>query len=208
MYIWRFPIEAFAVLLTTGVLLIATALLFALRARSRHAFVRALATTTVFLLLALSPLAVDRMVLWLNTASGITRMYIDPDPPVAFGPAVVTVILLIVAHFAFPSNLPRVKYCAGAFLFLTANLANTCAPGWCATYGFPIRFYWRSDEIITFNGRTPSPFHPVALAVDLAVFVFGTYVVARAYRRVISSTSVLSRRRRHEADGQCTLHDR
>lgn len=78
-------------------------------------------------------------------------------------------------------GLPAFLLCSWSSIWAVLNTTNHCAPGWCRWYGFPLPFYSWSDAIISFNSYTPSPFHPIALAVDVGVFAF---VIAAILKRV------------------------
>ena len=63
------------------------------------------------------------------------------------------------------------------------NTVNKCTPGWCASYGFPLRFYSWTDAILSFNGWSPAPFQPAALVIDVLVFLVPFLMVLRRAAR-------------------------
>jgi len=83
-----------------------------------------------------------------------------------------------------PDGLPAFLLCSWSSIWTVLNTTNHCAPGWCRWYGFPLPFYSWSDAIISFNGNTPSPFHPIALAVDLGVLAFVIASILKHVRHV------------------------
>ena len=80
-------------------------------------------------------------------------------------------------------RLARTAVVLGVFIVLNAR--NWCAPGWCAWYGLPVKFYGWSDEIVEINGHVlgQSGFSPFAFAFDLAVALSATYVAYFGLRK-------------------------
>ena len=80
----------------------------------------------------------------------------------------------------------------GLFAFLNAH--NWCSPGWCASYGLPLKFYGWSDDIPTFNGQTTGlpGFSAPAFAVDMILALATTYAVYRKIRpRIVETPNVV-----------------
>ena len=184
MNVWRFPIEAVAVLVTTAALLVVAALVGIARSTVSNNVAKGIFSALLVVAALCSPGLVDYLIRRLNTDP---RLFIDQGYLVNWAPAILIAVLLLLARVAFPSSASRAltrrwrwTFIVIAFFVLAINFINWCSPGWCATYGLPLPYFSWSDVFI--DGRQPSPFHPILLALDLLVYGAITYRFAKRYR--------------------------
>ena len=180
--IWRVPT-------LFGVMACSSLLLFAAGALASHYAPGAITRAAgIQLLLAISTAFAIR-----TTASGIARAldisvsYVDPGPlgyivPVAF------------AAFAFVVGKRLLKgtwtgwrallFYGWLVVFTAANVINWCAPGWCATIGFPFPWHIWSDSILTVEDNRFAEFvgtfgSVIAAVLDLLTFIGVSSLLAR-----------------------------
>ena len=190
MYIWLFPLLAFAQIMTTFALLVVIPLLLHLRARTQRLTIRSLLLAALVVALLLSP-----AVVFILTDAELRRaashgIYIHYSPVAFWLPAAVAVAVWSSALVLFPGLPPtgaqrwRRGFVGAAFVFLVLNLANQCSPGYCERFGFPFAYWWWSDALLIVNGQNLTGGNSMAaLAANVAAFLSVSAIIAFFYRR-------------------------
>lgn len=190
MYVWRFPLFGFAAIISLAVTLLWSGAALHVRTHFTNLVARAVLLCVAIVGVLLSPLTVH--VLTEPRLKVLAHMgtYVDPSPVVFWSPAVAAVTILAIAHLLFPRraggepSMWRVAFCVVVLLFITFNLVNWCAPGWCERFGFPLPYSWWSDAIVMLNGQNiTAGFHGGAIAINIACLSIVAAVLARLYRR-------------------------
>jgi hypothetical protein len=191
MYVWRFPVLSFAILVVTSGLVAVLLLLIELRARNPNSVIRGLLTSTSLLALLASPALVGTLTereLRLLAEHGVWRHY---GPQVFAAPLVFAALLLVAAYALFPSREVESQPLKWRFYFLATclgfsalNLINWCSPGWCERFGFPFPYSWWSDAVLIMNGRNiTAGTSKLGLAMNIAILLVSVVLLARSFRR-------------------------
>lgn len=162
MNIGRFSIFAAADLLVTFLLIVVAGVAFEVRQRTPGTMSRAFLSTLGVTVMLASPLFVDAFLRGPIRDAARHGLFMDPSPMIYFAPAFAATLILIAAIVLFPPvgfRTPlswRVAFVGLSLLFLAANVANWCQPGWCVRLGFPFAYSWWSDAVVVMNDENVS----------------------------------------------------
>ena len=132
------------------------------------------------LLLAFAPVALERAGAWFWP--GLHTLLQEPPALPLLLPGTLSVLGAWLVQRKRSSIVTRTTTALWAWSAFSgvANTANSCNPGWCGRYGFPIPYYSWSDAVIVINGESPRTFHPAGLVVDVVLFlIVATLIVVR-----------------------------
>ena len=195
MYIWRFPLPLFGVLVAGTGLALTWIAVASLRRRVKTIVARGLLLSVAVVAALLSPVVVHAIVADELEKMARLGVYAHYSPYIFLAPAVLVAALFGIRRVAFPrgeANLAHrwnLSFWLIAFAFTALNIVNWCSPGWCEHFGFPFPYSWWSDAILILNGENFSAGRSViAFLANAMVFLAVVAVLSRSYRRSLRST--------------------
>ena len=187
-HIWRIP-AVLGVMAGSALLLVAAAVTWLTIARGRHsAGARRGMGAVVVLLAVCSAIAVRVAATLVARSLEIDVTDVDPGVVGYVAPTMFAAFALAVGDRtlkrAWTSRRALLFY-LWLFVFTAANVVNRCAPGWCASIGFPFPWQSWSDSIMTFgDGRIVNAIATIGAIVCAVLDLLTFAAVARALGRI------------------------
>jgi hypothetical protein len=190
MYFWRFPLFAFADIVTAAVLLPVVSAVLYLRSKFRAAVMRGFANVLTVAAIGTSPELVHVLTSHQLRFAAAHGVYVHPSPISYWFPASLVICVLLLSRLFFPAAASpryhrwRASFAAASLALAALNTINWCSPGWCERFGFPLPYSWWSDAIIIVNGQNLTAGHSrFALGLNVALFLALVTAVSVVYRR-------------------------
>jgi hypothetical protein len=165
----RFEMPSSAIFLTASLASFVGVFLLEARSRARGAFRKGVFTGALLVALVTATFGAQWMIdRWWWGLAGHGLILEFPGWLFLITPASAAIVIAA-ACLLFRTIEWRFSMVLFVTTFAALNLVNWCNPGWCGSFGFPLRYAWWSDSIMIMNGVNLSAGTSfLSLAVNIA----------------------------------------